>query len=158
MLVSTDLTPTESNRCAPPFTRRTDPPAKSCRSARSTPEPGPGEVRVKLKSSGVNPSDVKDRAGITRKIAFPRMIPHSDGAGEIDAVGEGVAKSRVGERVWTWNGAMEAAVRHRAEYIVLPETGGPAARPRRPRGRRLLRHPGHDRIACGRHRGRAGRT
>ena len=47
------------------------------------PEPGPGEVRVRLRASGVNPSDVKARAGGTRKIAFPRIIPHSDGAGEI---------------------------------------------------------------------------
>ena len=52
-----------------------------------TPRPGPGEVRVKLATSGVNPSDVKARSGSTRKIAFPRVIPHSDGAGEIDMVG-----------------------------------------------------------------------
>ena len=56
-----------------------------------TPQPGPGEVRVKLATSGVNPSDVKSREGRTRKIAFPRVIPHSDGAGLIDAVGDGVA-------------------------------------------------------------------
>src|SRR6186713_758594 len=56
-----------------------------------TPSPGPGEVRVRLKTSGVNPSDVKSRLGATRKIAFPRVIPHSDGAGEIDMVGAGVA-------------------------------------------------------------------
>ena len=48
------------------------------------PKPGPGEVRVRLKTSGVNPSDVKSREGRTRKIAFPRVIPHSDGAGDID--------------------------------------------------------------------------
>src|SRR5688572_6921516 len=47
-----------------------------------TPSPGPGEVRVKLKTSGVNPSDVKGREGRTRKIAYPRVIPHSDGAGD----------------------------------------------------------------------------
>src|SRR5207245_10096030 len=69
-----------------------------------TPQPGPGEVRVKLFASGVNPSDVKSRAGSTRKIAFPRVIPHSDGAGEIDGLGEGVPAARVGERVWAWNG------------------------------------------------------
>src|ERR1700719_5036142 len=61
-----------------------------------TPRPGPGEVRVRLKTSGINPSDVKSRAGSTRKIAFPRVIPHSDGAGEIDLIGEGVAQSRIG--------------------------------------------------------------
>ena len=61
-----------------------------------TPRPGPGEVRVKLAVSGVNPSDVKSRQGSTRKIAYPRVIPHSDGAGVIDegalvvgGVGEG---------------------------------------------------------------------
>ena len=86
-----------------------------------TPQPGPGEVRIKLKSSGVNPSDVKNRAGATRKIAFPRVIPHSDGAGIIDAVGPGVAQSRIGERVWTWNGQWKRPFGTAAEYITLPE-------------------------------------
>jgi len=85
-----------------------------------TPYPGPGEVLVRLKTSGVNPSDVKSREGRTRKIAFPRVIPHSDGAGEIEAVGDGVAKSRVGERVWTWNGQWKRAFGTCADYIVLP--------------------------------------
>src|SRR6185436_2598289 len=86
-----------------------------------TPEPGPGEVRVRLKTSGVNPSDVKTRAGTARKIAFPRVIPQSDGAGEIDMVGEGVAASRIGERVWTWNGQWKRPFGTAAECIVLPE-------------------------------------
>jgi NADPH2:quinone reductase len=86
-----------------------------------TPQPGPGEVRVKLMTSGVNPSDVKTRAGTARKIAFPRVIPHSDGAGVIDAVGQGVAAARVGERVWTWNGQWKRPFGTAAEYIVLPE-------------------------------------
>jgi NADPH2:quinone reductase len=85
-----------------------------------TPRPGPGEVRVKLATSGVNPSDVKSRAGTARKIAFPRVIPHSDGAGEIDAVGEGVAAARVGERVWTWNAQWKRPFGTAAEYVVLP--------------------------------------
>src|SRR5918996_1278315 len=85
-----------------------------------TPQPGPGEVRVRLVTSGVNPSDVKARAGLTRKIAFPRVIPHSDGAGEIDAVGEGVPAARVGERVWTWNGQWQRPFGTAAEFIVLP--------------------------------------
>ena len=85
-----------------------------------TPRPGPGEVRVKLTVSGVNPSDVKSREGRTRKIAFPRVIPHSDGAGTIDTVGDGVPASRVGERVWTWNGQWKRAFGTCAEYIVLP--------------------------------------
>ena len=69
------------------------------------PRPGPGEVRVRLRASGINPSDVKTRAGLRSPIAFPRVIPHSDGAGEIDAVGEGVAAARIGTRVWVWNAA-----------------------------------------------------
>ena len=85
-----------------------------------TPEPGPGEVRVRLETSGVNPSDVKSRLGLTRKMAFPRVIPHSDGAGSIEAVGDGVPKSRVGERVWVWNGQWKRAFGTAAEHIVLP--------------------------------------
>jgi len=86
-----------------------------------TPEPGAGEVRVKLMASGVNPSDVKAREGRTRKIAYPRVVPHSDGAGVIDAVGDGVGKARIGERVWTWNAQWKRAFGTCAEYIVLPE-------------------------------------
>ncbi len=87
-----------------------------------TPEPGPGEVRVKLATSGVNPSDVKARMGLSRKIAFPRVTPHSDGAGVIDAVGEGVSPNLVGERVWTWNAQWQRAFGTAAECVVLPET------------------------------------
>jgi len=86
-----------------------------------TPTPGPGEVRIRLATSGVNPSDVKNRAGITRKIAFPRVIPHSDGAGEIDMVGAGVAAARIGERVWTWNGQWKRPFGTAAQFIVLQE-------------------------------------
>jgi NADPH2:quinone reductase len=85
-----------------------------------TPQPNPGEVRVKLFTSGVNPSDVKSRAGLTRKIAFPRVIPHSDGAGEIEAVGEGVPSARIGERVWIWNGQWRRPFGTAAEAITLP--------------------------------------
>src|SRR5438270_14047363 len=85
-----------------------------------TPGPGAGEVRVKLATSGVNPSDVKSRAGTARKIAFPRVIPHSDGPGEIDQVGEGVPPARVGERVWTWNAQWKRPFGTAAEYVVLP--------------------------------------
>jgi len=85
-----------------------------------TPRPGPGEVRVKLAASGVNPSDVKSRQGTTRKIAFPRVVPHSDGAGVIDEVGDGVPKSRIGERVWIWNGQWKRAFGTAAEFIALP--------------------------------------
>jgi NADPH:quinone reductase len=85
-----------------------------------TPHAGPGEVRVKLATSGVNPSDVKSRQGTTRKIAFPRVVPHSDGAGVIDDVGDGVPKSRIGERVWVWNGQWKRAFGTAAEFIALP--------------------------------------
>src|SRR5215831_3064427 len=85
-----------------------------------TPRPGPGEVRVKLVTSGVNPSDVKSRQGTTRKIAFPRVIPQSDGAGVIEDVGAGVSKSRIGERVWVWNGQWKRPFGTAAEFIVLP--------------------------------------
>ena len=82
--------------------------------------PQPGEVQVRLHASGVNPSDVKNRAGLTRKIAFPRVIPHSDGAGVIDAIGEGVSPTRLGERVWIWNGQWRRAFGTAAEAITLP--------------------------------------
>jgi NADPH:quinone reductase len=85
-----------------------------------TPRPGPGEVRVKLATSGVNPSDTKARSGSTRKIAYPRVIPHSDGAGEIDMVGDGVPIARVGERVWLWNAQWLRPFGTCAEYITLP--------------------------------------
>ena len=85
-----------------------------------TPRPGPGEVGVKLAASGVNPSDVKSRQGTTRKITYPRVIPHSDGAGVIDAIGDGVSKSRIGERVWIWNGQWKRPLGTAAEFVVLP--------------------------------------
>jgi NADPH2:quinone reductase len=85
-----------------------------------TPHAGAGEVRVKLAVSGVNPSDVKSRQGLTRKIAWPRVIPHSDGAGVIDEVGAGVPQSRIGERVWIWNGQWKRPFGTAAECIVLP--------------------------------------
>src|SRR6266850_7958172 len=84
----------------------------------ATPEPGPGEVRVKLAASGVNPSDVKSREGRTRKIAFPRVIPHSDGAGVIEKVGAGVPQSRLGERVWIWNAQWKRPFGTAAEHVV----------------------------------------
>jgi NADPH2:quinone reductase len=85
-----------------------------------TPTPGDGEVRVRLRASGVNPSDWKvRRGGFGRGLFAPLIIPHSDGAGEIDAVGPNVAK-RVGERVWIWNGQWKRAFGTAAEYITLP--------------------------------------
>jgi NADPH2:quinone reductase len=87
----------------------------------ATPQPGPGDVRVKLQFSGVNPSDVKTRAGLrTRTLPFERIIPHSDGAGVIDAVGAGVDASRIGEPVWTWNAAWGRPDGTAAQFICLP--------------------------------------
>ena len=83
-----------------------------------TPEPGPGEVRVRLHTSGVNPSDVKSRRA--RPLTDPRIVPHSDGAGVIEAVGAGVAASRVGERVWIWNGQWARPLGTASEWMVLP--------------------------------------
>ncbi|MGQ0700628.1 MAG: NADPH:quinone reductase [Panacagrimonas sp.] len=88
-----------------------------------TPEPGPGEVRVRLATSGINPSDVKTRLGLRSKsLPFPLIVPHSDGAGVIDALGDGVEKSRIGERVWTWNAAWRRPFGTAAEYVALPST------------------------------------
>jgi NADPH2:quinone reductase len=86
-----------------------------------TPTQMAGEVRVRLKASGINPSDVKSRSGVIRRIPYPRVIPHSDGAGEIDMVGEGVSPARIGERVWTWNAQWKRPNGTAAEYVVLPE-------------------------------------
>ncbi len=87
-----------------------------------TPQPGPGEVRVRIAYSGINPSDVKSRRGLRSPLMpFPRVIPHSDGAGVIDAVGAGVEPSRVGEPVWTWNAAWGRPFGTAAEYVCLPQ-------------------------------------
>jgi NADPH:quinone reductase len=83
------------------------------------PEPGPGEVRVRVRASGVNPSDWKTRSG-SRPMVAPRVIPHSDGAGIIDQVGAGVDLTRVGERVWIWNGQWKRAFGTAATYIAVP--------------------------------------
>ena len=104
----------------------------------ATPQPTAGEVRVRLIASGVNPSDVKSRAETTRKIAYPRLVPHSDGAGVIDAVGSGVAAARIGERVWVWNGQWRRAFGTAAEYITLPAE----------QAARLPAHIGFDAGAC----------
>jgi NADPH2:quinone reductase len=84
----------------------------------STPSPQPGEVLVRLATSGVNPSDVKSRRA--RPVNDPLIVPHSDGAGVIEAVGAGVPAARVGERVWIWNGQWQRHLGTCAEYIALP--------------------------------------
>ncbi|MDA0999206.1 MAG: NADPH:quinone reductase [bacterium] len=85
------------------------------------PEAGPGEVRVRMYASGVNPSDVKARVGSRGPFKDKLIVPHSDGAGVIDQVGSGVDPSREGERVWVYNGQWERPMGTNAEYIVLPE-------------------------------------
>jgi len=89
------------------------------------PLPGPGEVRVKLFTSGVNPSDVKSRAGLGRPMAGPRVTPQSDGAGVIDQVGDGVATTRLGQRVWTFNAAFLRTNGTAAQYVTLPDFTAP---------------------------------
>ena len=84
------------------------------------PQPGPGEVRVRLCYSGINPSDCNRRAGVRDRPGYPLIVPHSDGAGEIDALGEGVSRGRIGERVWIWNAQRARPFGTAAEYVALP--------------------------------------
>ena len=87
-----------------------------------TPAAGPGEVRVRLEASGVNPADVGRRAGSYRALEYPRVIPDSDGAGIVDQVGDGVTRLSVGQRVWLFNGQRNGrAFGTAAEYISLAE-------------------------------------
>jgi NADPH2:quinone reductase len=87
-----------------------------------TPLAGPGEVRVRLHASGVNPADVGRRAGSYRAMEFPRVIPNSDGAGTIDQLGDGVTRLAIGQRVWLYNGQRNGrAFGTAAEYIALAE-------------------------------------
>src|SRR6202171_1562987 len=87
-----------------------------------TPEAGPGEVRVRLEASGVNPADVGRRAGSYRALEFSRVIPNSEGAGIVDQLGDGVTRLSVGQRVWLFNGQRNGrAFGTAAEYIALAE-------------------------------------
>src|SRR5580692_792818 len=85
------------------------------------PEPGPGEVRVKVEASGVNPTDWKSRSGATPRPIDGFQIPHHDGAGVIDAVGEGVDLARIGQRVWLWMAAAGRRWGTAAEWAVVPD-------------------------------------
>jgi NADPH2:quinone reductase len=86
------------------------------------PKPAKGEVRVKIAASGLNPSDVKRREGTRgQNIEFPRVIPNSDGAGVVDALGSETNKNLLGKRVWVWNAQWGRAFGTCAEYICLPE-------------------------------------
>lgn len=90
------------------------------------PEPGEGEVLVRLRTSGVNPSDVKKRAG-----SFPNLlddgfvIPNSDGAGIIEAVGAGVDAERLGERVWVYQAQFGRRFGTAAEYVAIASERAP---------------------------------
>jgi NADPH:quinone reductase len=85
-------------------------------------EPGPGEVRVRVRYSGVNPGDTKKRRGwLGSSMPYPRVIPHSDAAGVVDAVGEGVTRDRVGRRVWVYGAQSYRPFGTAAQYTVVPE-------------------------------------
>ena len=85
------------------------------------PEPGPGEVRVRVHVSGINPTDVKSRGGTTPRPIDGFQIPHQDGAGVIDAVGPGGPADRIGQRVWVYLAAAGRRWGTAAEWTVVPE-------------------------------------
>jgi NADPH2:quinone reductase len=87
----------------------------------STPTPGPGEVLVRLKASGINPSDYKRRGNTKAAMEFPRVIPHSDGAGVVAAVGAGANRFRPGDRVWVYHAQWGRPNGTAAEFVALPE-------------------------------------
>src|SRR5579863_8262057 len=85
------------------------------------PRPGPGEVRIRVAFSGVNPGDVKKREdAFGLGMPYPRVIPHSDGSGTVDAVGEGVSREWIGRRVWCYGAQSYRAFGTAAEYTVVP--------------------------------------
>jgi NADPH:quinone reductase len=85
------------------------------------PEPGPGEVRIRVVASGVNPGDIKKRQNVFGYgMPYPRVIPHSDGAGVIDRVGAGVPASRLRERVWCYGAQSYRPYGTAAQYVVVP--------------------------------------
>ncbi|SFT55310.1 NADPH:quinone reductase [Mesorhizobium sp. YR577] len=103
-------------------------PARDVLATGKQPDPSlaAGEVLVRVRASGINPADVKRRAGWRgMKMEHPLVVPHTDGAGEIVEVGEGVARSRVGERVWLYNaqggyGTAGRAFGTAAELVAIP--------------------------------------
>lgn len=88
----------------------------------ATPEPSPGEVLVRLASSGINPSDYKQRAGWRKEgMPFPRIVPHSDGAGVVAACGDVVDRDREGQRVWLYNTQRGRPWGTASDYVAVPE-------------------------------------
>lgn len=85
-----------------------------------TPEAGPGEILVRVHASGINPSDYKRRGNAKAPTEFPRVVPHSDGAGVIAAIGVGVEGFAVGDRVWVYHAQWGRACGTAAEYVGLP--------------------------------------
>ena len=84
------------------------------------PEPGPGEVRLRVRYSGINPGDVGKRWGGS-PMPFPRVVPHSDGSGVIDAVGDRVDPALVGRKAWVYGAQSYRPFGTAAEYVVVPE-------------------------------------
>jgi len=85
------------------------------------PEPGPGEVRVRIHRSGVNPTDWKARQGGTHSGSLDQpQVPGQDGAGVVDAVGEGVEVAWHGIRVWVWEAAYQRPHGTAQEYALVP--------------------------------------
>jgi len=85
------------------------------------PRPRAGEVRIRIAASGINPGDVKKRQNAFEYgMPFPRIIPHSDGAGTIDAVGEGISEEWIGRRVWCYGAQTYRPFGTSAEYTVVP--------------------------------------
>jgi NADPH2:quinone reductase len=85
------------------------------------PTPGPGELRIRIAASGINPGDIKKRENaFGYGMPYPRIIPHSDGAGVVDRVGEGVRDDTIGRRVWCYGAQSYRAFGTAAEYTVVP--------------------------------------
>src|SRR3954462_13470462 len=85
------------------------------------PEAGPGEVRVRVALSGINPGDTKKRGDwLGSRMPFPRIVPPSDGSGGIDAVGQDVARNRIGQRVWVYGAQSYRPFGTAAQFTVVP--------------------------------------
>src|ERR1700758_1839255 len=88
----------------------------------ATPHPGPDQVRVRIRFSGINPGDTKKRSGwLGLPMSFPRIIPHSDGTGVIDAVGAGVNPDRIGQRVWIYHAQSYRPFGTAAQWPCVPD-------------------------------------